>query len=228
MTELPEIEDVLFEVKGPVIEQSCPGSCDFLQHSHGVIHVGAHIGQERDRYAAMGLPVVWIEAVPGLFRVLQDRIRSCPDQRALCCLVTDVEGEERDLLIANNSESTSLFPLALHRHVWPQVDLVARMRMKTRTLASIIAEHRIDLVQHDTLILDVQGAELLVLQGAGELVRQFRWIRAEVCDFESYRGGCLLADLDDYLLARGFDRHALYPWKVALGADYYEALYRRV
>jgi hypothetical protein len=33
----------------------------YLAKCHGVIHVGANAGQERDLYAAHGLSVVWIE-----------------------------------------------------------------------------------------------------------------------------------------------------------------------
>ena len=39
----------------------------YLRKLSGVIHVGAHAGQERDLYAKYGLRVLWIEANPEIF-----------------------------------------------------------------------------------------------------------------------------------------------------------------
>lgn len=229
MTNLPEIDCVELHFPGPAPDETATEPDEFLRDSHGVIHVGANVGQERGVYAALGLPVVWIEPVPGIFEVLAERVKDYPNQRALQCLVTDADGEERDLLIANNGVSNSVFPLAKHTELWPHIELVARVRMKTRTLDSIVREHGIDVGLYDTLILDVQGAELLVLRGAGQCLRRFRWVRAEVADFESYAGCCQLKDLTPYLFDHGLDLHALYRWQLGdtAGKNYFEALYRR-
>jgi hypothetical protein len=74
----------------------------------------------------------------------------------------------------------------------------------------------------------VQGAELLVLEGAADLLEKFTWIRAECADFEIYKGCCQLKDLDAYLLPRGFERVNLWRGAGKPEVGYaYEALYKR-
>src|SRR5882762_6712763 len=61
----------------------------FLARISGVIHVGAHAGEERDQYAKLGLRVIWIEPIPEVFERLQANIAGYPDQRAIQSLITD-------------------------------------------------------------------------------------------------------------------------------------------
>ncbi len=196
----------------------------FLANANGVIHVGAHTGQEREIYG--DLPVIWIEALPEAFEVLKERIAGKLNQRALCYLVAD--GNHYRFGVANNAgQSSSIFDLALHKELWPDVGYVAALEMPSVTLRDIIHWHHIDLDIYDTLVLDVQGAELLVLQGAGDHLSRFSWIMTEAADFEAYKGGCQLRDLDEYLTQRGFVREQLFPGSSVRGVGtYYEALYR--
>lgn len=201
----------------------------FLEHARGVIHVGANVGQEKEIYAADDLPVIWIEPLSGVYDVLCERIRPYSKQFALQYLITDKLGASYKVGISNNGgQSSSIFDLKYHRDIWPEVHYVAAMDLESVTLQYVIERHHVDLLLYDTLIMDVQGAELLVLQGAGEYVKQFRWIRAECADYEMYEDACQLKDLDAYLIPRGFERVEL--WR-ALGKPEigycYEALYRR-
>ena len=52
--------------------------------------------------------------------------------------------------------------------------------------------------------MDVQGAELLVLQGADNILHNTRIIMTEVGLKPYYEGHTLKADIDEYLFARGF------------------------
>src|SRR5918993_5813804 len=53
----------------------------FLRDTRGVIHVGAHVGQERERYSQYGLRVLWVEPLPDHFAALQRNIAAYRDQR---------------------------------------------------------------------------------------------------------------------------------------------------
>lgn len=201
----------------------------FLKDATGVIHVGANTGQEREIYAAHGLPVLWIEPLPGIFEKLVENLGGYLNQHAACRLLTDCDGVEYEFGIANNGgQSSSIFPFAEHKKIWPDVDYSSTVRLKSTTLKNLINIANIDLKLYNTLILDVQGAELLVLKGAGEHLSQFRFIRCEAADVELYKGACLLKDLDEYLLPRGFER--VETWqaisKPGIGQTY-EALYQR-
>lgn len=58
----------------------------------------------------------------------------------------------------------------------------------------------------DVIWMDLQGAELLALQSAGNLLDKVRYIYTEVSHRPLYRGQCLFEDVDAFLAARGFRR----------------------
>ena len=186
----------------------------FLTHARGVIHIGAHSGQERDTYGSYGLPVIWIEAQDDVFRQLKEHVACYPNQNALNYLVTDVDDKEYEFGIADNDGvSSSIFPLKDHKLVWPHIDYVGHSSLKSKTLKTIVELEGIDLTKYDTLILDVQGAELKVLEGAKDILQHFRFIRCEAADFEIYEGCCQDHNLDAFLRTYGFTRAIT--WKMA-------------
>ncbi len=178
---------------------------DFLDEIGGVIHVGANAGQERQVYADRGLKVVWVEPIPDVFQTLTENIRTFPDQTALCYLVTDRDGDSFDFKIANNDgQSSSIFDLAQHKEIWPDVDYVDSIELTSTSFATMVEREGIDLDGYQGLVLDTQGSELLVLKGAGSLLRRFQYIKAEAADFEAYAGSCVIDVLKRYLGQHGF------------------------
>ena len=74
--------------------------------------------------------------------------------------------------------------------------------------------------------MDTQGTELLVLQGSVPLLKQFRYIKTEVPDFEAYARCCLLANMEAFMTGHGYSevsriRFAERP----LGGAYYDVVY---
>ena len=61
----------------------------------------------------------------------------------------------------------------------------------------------------DYLKLDVQGGELMVLQGAAERLRELLVVHTEIEFLPLYRGQPLFADIDAHLRGRGFVLHKL-------------------
>ncbi len=205
-------------------------ACEFLKGARGVIHVGASSGQERNLYKEMGLPVVWIEPIPDVFEQLQKNIAGYPDQRALNYLITDRYAEYDFHISSNRGESSSIFDFEKHAEVWPDIDYVGSIRLQGRTLKNVIQLEDIDLARFDTLILDVQGAELLVLKGLGDYLDKFKYVRCEAQDIPFYKGGCLLADLDEFFAPRGFNRTETWQYQDKSKPEVshlYEALYTK-
>lgn len=202
----------------------------FLCGAKGVIHVGANEGQECRIYGAMELPAILIEPLNGTFQELEYQAAQQPNQRALQYLLTDVDGKEYDFGIANNGgQSSSIFEFGEHARLWPDVYYVSSVKLKSTTFKTMIEKEGIDLSSYDALVMDVQGAELLVLQGADDLLDHFRWIRCEAADFEVYKGCCRIGNLDEYLGARGFSRVKTIRADGLPDVGYaYEALYERV
>lgn len=177
----------------------------FFRNVTGVIHVGANHGQERALYAALGLDVIWVEPIPSVFSELRRRLIRYPRQKAFKYLLTDVDGKDYNFNIANNDgQSSSIFNLSKHRDIYPDVNFVSSIKIKSSTLKSMISKENINISKYQVLVMDTQGSELLVLKGAGDLVSNFRYIKTEAPDFEAYDGCCMVEDLQDYLKKFGF------------------------
>ncbi|HEX8166785.1 MAG TPA: FkbM family methyltransferase [Beijerinckiaceae bacterium] len=201
----------------------------FLADARGVIHVGANTGQERDLYAAHRLPVVWIEPIPEVFERLRRNIGGYPGQRAYQALIADADGRSYTFNVASNDgESSSIFDLADHRDVWPEVSYDRRITVEGITLASFVERHGIDIDAFDTLVLDTQGSELMVLRGAESILPRIGQVWTEAADFEAYRDGARLEDIGEFLSARGFrEAHRAAFATRPQGGAYYDVLYRR-
>lgn len=201
----------------------------FLDNARGVVHVGANIGQERDTYALCGLPVIWVEPVADIYARLCQNISAYPKQQAFCRLVTDRDGARYNFNIASNGGgSSSIFDLKLHRDIWPNVRFEESVELESITLTTLFAREHLDAQQYDVLVMDTQGSELLVLQGAEAMLGHFHYIRTEAADFEAYAGCCQVDDLVDYLGKHGFrELHRQSFAERAAGGRYYEVLFER-
>lgn len=177
----------------------------FLKEAKGVIHIGANLGQERELYSQHNLDVLWIEPIPSIFSQLQENLKGYPKQQALKYLLTDENDKGYDFHIANNTgASSSIFNLAKHQEIWPEINYIDSIHLNSITFETLIEKENIELARYDSLIIDTQGSELLVFKGAGNLIKNFRFIKTEAADFEVYEGCCDLDDLENHLKPFGF------------------------
>jgi FkbM family methyltransferase len=201
---------------------------DFLRRSTGVIHVGANIGQEAPDYDRHHLPVLWIEPIPHIFDELVANIRAYPRQRALKALLMESPMDSVTLNISSNhGASSSVLDLADHRRIWPEVHYVQTLEMPATTLDLLLADQP-DIRQYNTLVMDTQGTELRILQGAVVTLAHVDFVKTEVADFESYSGCCRLTEMDEFLASQGFTRIASKPFASLDGVGtYFDVLYAR-
>ena len=202
---------------------------DLLRMSNGIVHVGANTGQERELYDRYELKVVWIEPIDDVFDELTQNIAIFPKQSAFKALLTSQVGENVTLNIANNGgASSSLFDLARHKEIWPDVHYVHQINVSSRTLDDLIASGDIDVTGCDFLVMDVQGAELMVLKGSEKFLRALRFIRLEAADFEAYQGAPLRKDIQEFLEDKGFREVAAEAFKSKDGVGTcYDVTFRR-
>jgi len=201
----------------------------YLRKVPGIIHIGANTGQERDLYAAFGLHVAWIEPIPEVFDRLKCNISAFPKQRAYRYLVSDMDGEEYTLNIADNDgASSSIFDFSRHTEMWPQISYKSAIKVKSARLPSIVKAEGIDLGHFGALLLDTQGSELKVLTGAEKLLANFLFVKVEVADFELYKGACRMSDVSQFMLARGFRERRRIPFMQMPGVGTcYDMIYER-
>lgn len=199
-----------------------------LNEINGVIHIGANSGQERDIYQKYDLNVVWVEPIKEIFKQLENNIINYPKQRALNALVTDTKGKEFKFNIAsNNGESSSIFNLKGHKDIWPDIDYEKSVIIQSETLPSLIEENSINLKNYEGLFLDTQGSELLILQGSKDLLKNFKFVKSEVADFEAYENCCTLNDLNKFMEENNFSIYSKNRFANRKGGgSYYEVIYK--
>lgn len=200
----------------------------YFQRINGIIHIGASTGQEREHYSQEGLNVLWIEAIPSVFNELVENLKNFPRQKALNYLLDSCNKDSVRFNISSNSgESSSLLALGDHQRMYPDVTYVECVNLNARTLDWVIENESIDLSLYDSLILDVQGAELRVLEGASNAMTRMRFIEVEVADFRSYTGCPVLQEMTHFMEAHGFILEYLQRVSFSPGiGTYYNATYK--
>jgi FkbM family methyltransferase len=175
---------------------------------NGVLHLGASEGQERDFYLELNVKkVIWIEAIKEVFDKLKYNIRSYPNQVAIFACVSNQDGKEVVFNISNNqAQSSSFLELGLHKIIHPEVHYIDKVKMNTTRIDTLFDVLDIDISMLDFLNIDLQGAELLALEGMGKLLKQFKSVNIEVNIAETYIGCPLIEDIDYFFLKRDLIR----------------------
>lgn len=181
-----------------------------------VVHVGANNGHEVDRYEMQDIIGYHVEAIPHLYEELSDKCTRTNNQRAVNACVADVSGKQVSFNIAsNNGESSSLLSMGRHRLAYPHIDYSEVIQLTTTTLDKLIHD---GVIHHDPhhLVIDVQGAELLVLKGCTDLLsgKLLKTLSIECFAVPLYEGGAtfkevlmLLEDFGFYLKKAEFNLH---------------------
>jgi FkbM family methyltransferase len=202
----------------------------YLRSAKGVVHIGANIGQERDLYDLFDLDVLWVEPIPEVFAQLQVNIEHYPKQQAVKALVTDQDDEAYTFNVASNAgESSSIFGLKDHRDIWPDITIQETIDLRSTRLDSLLGAEKVGPGKYDALVMDTQGSELLVLQGASELLQNIQFIKTEAADFEAYEGCCVLQQLTEHLEKLGFAETVREQFATrSQGGSYYNVIYRKM
>jgi len=184
---------------------------DSIKRSKGILHVGAHLGEEAKLYNSFNKEVFWIEANPDIYSDLKKNISEYKNQKAINALVTDKENKIYSFNISNNffGVSSSIFDFGeFHKgkkSLWKgDFFMVKKMKLKSKTLKTIYAENKFFTHNLDLLVLDIQGAELLALKGMGKLLDNFKFVWVEVSQVPIYKKGVLLPELTSFLNRNGF------------------------
>lgn len=183
-----------------------------MQSATGILHLGAHLGQEAAKYAQLQKPVLWVEAIPTVCAVLAKRLAAFPEQKAFCALLDRVDGLQRAFKISNNmgGVSSSIFDFDEYgegeKSLWPDLHLqmVDQMILPTMKLDTLFSSNAVVAADYDFWVVDLQGAELLALQGAEQSLEHCQGLYVEVSKVPVYNGGVLWAELSQYLSSKGF------------------------
>jgi FkbM family methyltransferase len=186
---------------------------------NGVLHVGAHEGEEHQVYHDNNCgSVIWVEMMPLKAAELAEKYRDDPSVTVINAACWDVDGEKLRVFEANNGQSTSLLEPEHHLEAHPEVSFSKGIAISTSRLDKILPSD----AAFDFLNIDIQGAELRALRGLGARLNQLRWIYTEVNVRPLYAGCALLSELDDFMRSSGFARVAV---RLAGDSGWGDALY---
>ncbi len=169
----------------------------------GVIHVGAHKGQEIPYYEKLSGPVKYFEAVPRFVEETRGNIKT-PNITVYEACCSDVEGEDVEFNIASHAGAASSM-LEIPDEDWcaPAISYVDKFSTKTRRLESLLDEQG-DGQACNLIAIDAQGADLKVIKGLGGYLKFIDGIYVEIADKPLYKGGATLRDIYSYLDHNGF------------------------
>lgn len=177
----------------------------FIKHQikpQGILHIGAHEGQEAPIYRAAGVEnVIWVEGNPDIYqRLMSNLTYQYPEHKFIQALVSDVEEEVDFNISSNDGQSSSILEFGTHSQQHPDVIFVDQKRLFTRRLDNIFVHPFVA----DFLVMDIQGMELRALKGMGSLLNQFKWVYLEVNREEVYKGCGRIEEVEEYLGQFGF------------------------
>lgn len=174
----------------------------------GVLHIGGSHAEELEAYTQSGIErMIWIEAIPDVFKKMEARLAPHPCALAINACISNVNGKEVDFHITNNDgQSSSMLGLNYHTVAHPDVHVVNTIKCITRTIDSLVEERKFDLEYYDFLNIDLQGAELLALQGMRDNIHKIKYAYLEVNEKELYTNCALILEIDAFMTAHGFSR----------------------
>lgn len=174
-----------------------------------IVDGGAHTGDVVDTFLwNYRSPTIHaFEPIPELAQRLRQKYAGRPNV-IVHAVALGATSASVTLNVTGALESSSILePTALHAD-WHGSGQQVQSRLQ-------VSQRRLDDVLDsgiDILKLDLQGAELAALEGAGELLQRTRLVLTEVEFVALYRDQPLFADIDRHLRAKGFRLLNLYEW----------------
>jgi FkbM family methyltransferase len=157
----------------------------------GVLHIGAWDAWEAKQYSHYcGNNSIFLEANPNSYSRFKNEIEQF-GQKIYNLAAWNVDDLEMKLYCPpHNPDSSSLLE--------QDGDVVMT---KTITIKSLFEREELNFSNYDLLNIDTEGAELQVLEGIGDEIRNFTYIIIEVSDL----GSEFETKVNDYILSKGFE-----------------------
>lgn len=167
----------------------------------GVIHIGAHTGQENKVYEQLSIPHrIFFEPLESNFSRLSQNIGQdhILIQRAL--------GNENKTIemwveTANGGQSSSILEPSLHLVQYPHIQFPKKEEVQMSRLDDL----DLDLSPYNFINIDVQGYEMEVFKGAQKKLETVDYIMTELNRAELYSGCARIEEVEEYLSQFGFE-----------------------
>jgi FkbM family methyltransferase len=167
----------------------------------GVLHIGAHHGQENNVYNQMNIQNrMFFEPLPSNFQKLSENIGS------EYSLINKALGNENKMVemyveTANQGQSSSLLKPIKHLEQYPHIQFSTKESVEMVRLD----DFNVDMTKYNFINIDVQGYELEVFKGASESLNYIDYIMAEINRDEVYENCAKINELVEFLKPYGFE-----------------------
>jgi FkbM family methyltransferase len=168
----------------------------------GVLHIGAHFGQEFFVYRRLNINnVMFFEPVPSTFEQLKQNVGGAAilHRTALGNMVGEVEMFTESV---NQGQSSSILEPEHHLIQHPTIQFSGKQKVPITKLDNFLETKD----NYNFINVDVQGYELEVFKGGSEYLHSIDYVMTEVNRAELYKGCARVEQLDEFLGAYGFDR----------------------
>jgi len=177
----------------------------------GVIHLGAHKAEELKLYKNLNIKnVILYEANTKLINYLKIKSIAFNFLFKMNIKVINkvIYNKERacKLNITSSSQSNSILNLKLHKKYYPKIVKKKEILVEGNTLDNeFLIFYNIE--NYNILNMDIQGSELLALQGAKTILDKLDIIYTEVNYCYMYENCALIEELDSFLKKYNFTRY---------------------
>lgn len=174
---------------------------------NGVIHAGAHHGQEYIYYKQNNInDIIFFEPVQSTFKVLQDNLKN--DQNVIC--VNKALGSENKKTLIyttpqHDGQSSSILEPHLHTQQYPNIKFTSQEEIEVIKLDDYMKENALG-NNFNLLTMDVQGYELEILKGSTKTLEHVDYIYTEINTNYLYKNCVLVGELDEFLSKFNFRR----------------------
>ena len=186
----------------------------------GVIHIGAHYGDEVPDYVNYGIQdITLFEPLSENFDILQKNMMGLNANIDAHQVALGKEEKTATMYLSSNeTQSSSILKPKEHINQYPHITFERTEEVEVKTLDSFNIQNA------NFINIDVQGYELEVFMGGKETLKRIDYIHSEVNRDEMYENNAFIADLDNFLSEYGFARVETY-WpdetKVGWGDAFY-------
>ena len=170
----------------------------------GVIHIGAHYGQEYDAYVPNGVKnMMFFEPLTANYEKLINKVGGKPGVTTYQLALGNIHGRQEMFVEgANHGMSSSLLNPKLHLEYYPHIEFTDKEMVEITRLDDIPFDRSL----YDMINIDVQGYELEVFKGGLKTLRHIDIVYTEINTKEVYEGCAMRDELDNFLGRLGFVR----------------------
>ena len=188
---------------------------------NGVIHVGAHYGQEYEIYKKYNIKyMAFYEPASKNFLEL---IKNVPQTNEVKLINKAAGFDEKKVKMfiesANKGQSNSILKPKLHLQQYSMITFDTTEEIDVVRLDNDIPKE--EKTRYNFMNIDAQGYELEVLRGSTEILKNIDYIYCEVNRAEVYENNAIYTVLEEFLESYNFLRKEI-SWE---GHNYGEAFY---